>query len=184
MATFRTSQPGSAADSSRPHLALIGLPGSGKSTVGLLLARQTGRQFLDFDAELMRRQGMTIAEIFAQAGEPYFRQLEHELTKETLEFGNMVLAPGSGWVMRPDTVALLRPPAMFIYLRVTPATALKRLGAAAAGRPLLVRPNPMAELEKLLVTRAAAFETADLVIDVERLDAQGVAHQIASRLPP
>ena len=184
MATFRTSQPGSAADPSRPHIVLIGLPGSGKSTVGLLLARQLGRQFLDFDTELVRRQAMTIAEIFGQRGEPYFRQLEHDLTNETRELGNMILAPGSGWVSRPDTVALLRPPAMFIYLRVSPATALKRMGAATAGRPLLIRPNPRAELEKLLEGRQAAFETADLVVDVERLDAQGVAYQIASRLPP
>ena len=68
MATFRTSQPGSAADPAVPHLILVGLPGAGKSTVGAALARELGRPFLDFDAEIVRRQGMTIAEIFAQRG--------------------------------------------------------------------------------------------------------------------
>jgi shikimate kinase len=184
MATFRTSQPGSAADPTRPHVVLIGLPGSGKSTVGLLLARQLGRQFLDFDTEISRREGMTIPEIFAQRGEPTFRQLEHGLTQEVSEVGNMVLAPGGGWVSQSASVALLRPSATLIYLRLTPGTALRRMGAAAVGRPLLLRPNPRGELDKLLQTRRAAYEAADLVVDVERIDAQAVAYSIASRLPP
>jgi shikimate kinase len=71
-----------------------------------------------------------------------------------------------------------------IYLRVTAATALKRMGASATGRPLLVRPNPSGELGRLLETRRSAYETADLVVDVERLVAQEVAYYIASRLPP
>jgi shikimate kinase len=184
MPTFRTSQPGSAADPARPHIVLIGLPGSGKSTVGLLLGKQLKRQFLDFDLEITRREGMTIAEIFGQRGEPGFRELERSLTRETAELGNMVLAPGGGWVSQADTVALLRPPAMLIYLRVSAATALKRMGASAAGRPLLMRPNPRGEMERLLETRRAAYDSADLVVDVERLDPQGVAYYIASRLPP
>jgi shikimate kinase len=58
------------------------------------------------------------------------------------------------------------------------------MGAAAVGRPLLLRPNPRGELDKLLQTRRAAYEAADLVVDVERIDAQAVAYSIASRLPP
>jgi len=184
MATFRTSQPGSAADPGKPHFVLVGLPGSGKSTVGMLLGRQLNRQFLDFDVEIARREGMTITDIFAQRGEPAFRDLERRLTLECAELGNMVLAPGGGWVTKPEVVTLLRPPAMLIYLRITPATALKRMGTGATGRPLLVRPNPSGELGRLLETRRSSYETADLVVDVERLAAQEVAYYIASRLPP
>ncbi|MEP6729316.1 MAG: shikimate kinase [bacterium] len=184
MPTFRTSQPGSAADLSRPHIILIGLPGSGKSTVGMLLGRQLNRQYLDFDLEIARREGMSITEIFAQRGEPSFRLLEAKLTREVAEVGNMILAPGGGWVTQAETVALLRPPALMIYLRVTPATAFKRLGESPAGRPLLVRPNPRGELERLLETRRSSYEANDLVVDVERLAAQEVAYYIASRLPP
>ena len=184
MPTFRTSAPGSAADQARAHIVLIGLPGSGKSTVGLLLGRQLNRQFLDFDVEIARREGMSITEIFAQRGEPSFRQLEHGLTREVAELGNMVLAPGGGWVAQADAVALLRPPAMLIYLRISAATALKRMGASTAGRPLLMRPNPRGELDRLLETRRAAYEAGDLVVDVERLAAKEVAFYIASRLPP
>ena len=184
MVTFRTSQPGSAADPSRPHVVLVGLPGSGKSTVGLLLGRQLNRQFLDFDTEIARREGMTIAEIFAQRGEPTFRELERSLTREVAELGNMILAPGGGWISQPDTVGLIRDVVTMVYLRTTPQTALQRMGASAAGRPLLMRPNPRGELDKLLETRRVAYEAADLVVDVETLDAQGVAYNIASRLPP
>src|SRR5215208_3525929 len=120
MATFRTSQPGSAADPSVPHLLLVGLPGAGKSTVGSALARELRRSFLDFDAEIARREGMTIGEIFAQKGEPTFRQLEHGLTEELKEVGGMVLSPGGGWVARPETVSLIRPPSRMIYLRLRP----------------------------------------------------------------
>ncbi len=67
--TFRTSRPGSAADPSRPHLILVGLPGSGKSTVGRAVATQLGRTFLDLDLEIERREGKSISEIFGEQGE-------------------------------------------------------------------------------------------------------------------
>ena len=178
MGTFRTSQPVSAADPSLPHLVLVGLPGSGKSTVGELLAQKLERTFLDFDREISRREGMTVAEIFGKRGEPYFRKLEHELTVELRELGNMVLSPGGGWIVAPDTVALLRPPARLVYLRVRPATALKRMALKRASRPLLQRPDPLAELNRLLEDRRHAYESADVVVDVERLDHQGVITQL------
>ena len=180
MATFRTSQPGSAADPSLPHLILVGLPGAGKSTVGSVLARELGRGFLDFDAEIARREGMTIAEIFATKGEPVFRQLEHSLTEELKDHGGMVLAPGGGWVARPDTVAIIRPPSRMVYLRIRPRTAINRMGRSVAGRPLLSRPNPVGELERLLRERRIAYESADYVVDVERVAISEVVRRIVA----
>ena len=180
MATFRTSQPGSAPDLSAPHLILVGLPGAGKSTVGSVLARELGRSFLDFDAEIARREGMTIAEIFATKGEPTFRQLEHGLTEELKDLGGMVLAPGGGWVARPDTVAIIRPPSRMVYLRIRPRTAINRMGRSVAGRPLLSRPNPVAELERLLQQRRSAYESADYVVDVERVAISEVVRRIVA----
>ena len=184
MATFRTSRPGLAVDPSVPHLILVGLPGAGKSTVGAALARELGRTFLDFDAEIVRRNGMTISEIFAQRGEPHFRELEHALTEELAQLGGMVLAPGGGWVGRPDSVALIRPPAQMIYLRVRPRTALNRMGRSVATRPLLGRPNPAGELERLLEVRRAAYESSDVVVDVERVAIPEVVRRIVSALRP
>ncbi|MEO6526280.1 MAG: shikimate kinase [Gemmatimonadaceae bacterium] len=182
MATFRTSRPGSAADPAVPHLILVGLPGAGKSTVGAALARELGRTFLDFDAEIVRREGMAIADIFAQRGEPAFRELEHALTEELRPLGGMVLSPGGGWVGRPDTVAMIRPPAHMIYLRLRPRTALARMGRSVATRPLLGRPDPAGELERLLGQRRVAYESADVVVDVERVAISEVVRRIVSAI--
>jgi shikimate kinase len=182
MPTFRTSQPVSAADPARPHLILVGLPGAGKSTVGAQLASELGRSFLDFDVEIERRQGTTIAAIFGERGEGVFRELERGLTEEVSELGNMVLAPGGGWATRADNVALLRPPGRMIYLKVTPETAVRRMAAGLVARPLLNYPNPRGELDRLLTQRRTAYESADLVIDVERLDTAGVTRRIIEKM--
>ena len=182
MATFRTSQAVSAADPSLPHLILVGLPGSGKSTVGALLAERLGRPLLDFDAEITRREGMSIPELFGQKGEGHFRELEHALTEELTELGGMILAPGGGWVTRPENLELLRPPARLVYLRVSTSVALQRMGASATSRPLLDRPNPKGELDRLLSARIAAYESADLALNVDRLDPQQVTDRIIEQL--
>jgi shikimate kinase len=182
MATFRTSQAESAADPSVPHLILVGLPGSGKSTVGPLLADALGRPLLDFDAEITRREGMTVPEIFGQQGEGHFRELEHSLTIELTELGGMVLAPGGGWVTRPDNLSLLRPPGRLIYLKITTSIAVQRMGASSTSRPLLNRPNPKAELDRLLSARILAYQSADVVVDVDRVDPQEVTQRIVDLL--
>jgi shikimate kinase len=176
--TFRTSHPGSAADPSKPHLILVGLPGSGKTTVGQAVAQQTGRTFLDLDLEIERREGRSISQIFAERGEPYFRKKERELTEELLLVGNMIVAPGGGWVSDPENVSLVRPPSQLVYLRVRPATALKRLGPMRTLRPLLMRPNPLDELERLLKARKDAYESAEHVVDTELLSAQKVIDKV------
>lgn len=174
MATFRTSQPVSPIDASRPHVVLVGLPGSGKTTVGEGVATALGRPFLDLDREIERREGMTIAQIFGERGEYAFRQLERALTEELKEVGGMVLSPGGGWIASPENVLLLRPPARFIYLRVRLETAIKRLGPQRSTRPLLVRPDPLGELRRLYESRKAAYEGSDESVDTERLSAQQV----------
>ena len=177
-ATFRTSQPGSAADPSKPHVILVGLPGCGKTTVGKGVARQTGRSFLDIDLEIERREGRSIGQIFAEMGEAYFRQKEREVTEELRLVGNMIVAPGGGWVTHPEVVALVRPPSQLIYLKVRPATALERLGPLKSLRPLLMRADPLDELDRLLKARRAAYESADHVIDAELLSVQRVIDKV------
>ena len=169
MPTFRTSRPVSAADAAVPHIVLVGLPGSGKSSVGRALADALGRNFLDFDAEIERREGVTIAEIFAAHGEARFRSLERTLTEELRGLGNYVLAPGGGWATNPGCLALLKPPAIVIYLQVEPARALKRMAGGIESRPLLSRPDPHAELTKILHGREATYLLADHTVRVDFL---------------
>jgi shikimate kinase len=180
--TFRSSETVSEADPSKPHIVLVGLPGAGKTTVGKLLGERLTRTFLDFDAEIERREGKPIAQIFGEQGEAGFRALERKLTEEVKALGNMVLAPGGGWVTDPATVALIRPPAILFYLRVRPETALKRLSTAVGSRPLLSRPDPQAELKKLFEARKAQYEGSDFEIGAELLTPEQVTAEIVAKM--
>lgn len=178
-ATFLTSPDASATEPARGHTVLVGLPGAGKSVVGAGVAERLGRAFLDLDLEIERRQGNSIAAIFAERGEHEFRKLELKLTRELCAFGNMIVAPGGGWITNPEVVALLRPPGRIIYLKVSPGRAIERLGPDSGSRPLLMRPDPLSEMEKLFEARRAAYEAADHQIDTELLDPQQVIDKVA-----
>ena len=178
-ATFLTSTSVSGFDLGLAHVILVGLPGAGKSTVGRALAERLGKSFLDFDLEIERREGATVAEIFAGKGEHYFRQKERDLTEEVAGLRSMILAPGGGWVANPDVVALLRPPARMIYLKTDPAIALLRLGEERSSRPLLSRMDPRRELERLLADRRRMYESADHVIDTQAVELNRLIEQVA-----
>ena len=162
------------------HLVLVGLPGSGKTTVGRAVAERLGRGFLDFDAEIERRAGRTVAEIFASEGEPAFRALERALTAELASTAPMVLAPGGGWVTNPGVVALLRPPARIIHLAASPETVLRRLGAERATRPLLHVADALDALRALRRAREPLYRAADDVVETDLLDAQQVIEKVVA----
>lgn len=159
------------ADTPAPHLILVGLPGVGKTTIGRAAARQLRRQFLDFDQEIERREGMNIREIFTLKGEEHFRALEFALTRELSDTGGMVLSPGGGWITQPSSVELLRSVGRIIYLRASPEAVARRLRRVET-RPLLAGRDPVVALRELYAKRQALYETADFVLDTERLARQ------------
>ena len=177
-ATFRTSQIVSDVDVRKPHLILVGLPGAGKTAAGEALAERLNRAFLDFDREIERRESASIAELFAIRGEHYFRERELEVTLELRQCGNMVVAPGGGWITNKGVVDIIRPPARLIYLKVKPETALARLGTARAARPLLSRPDPLGELKRLLVEREQLYAQADHVVSAEVIDVKRLVDKL------
>ncbi|MBL0940264.1 MAG: shikimate kinase [Gemmatimonadaceae bacterium] len=160
------------------HLVLVGLPGSGKSTVGRAVAKRLGRPFLDFDEEIEKRVGMSVARYFAEHGEPAFRALEVSLTRELAAAPPMVLAPGGGWVTNKEVVALVRPPGCIVHLRVSPQEALRRLARSRVVRPLLQQADPAVKLQALWETRAPLYAMADLEVDVEVLSQQQVIEKL------
>ena len=167
------------------HLVLIGLPGSGKSTLGRRVARQVGVPFVDLDDEIAALEGRAVSEIFAAEGEAYFRAREREVTAALRTRPPMVVAPGGGWAVDPANPALLRPPGRIIYLRVSPGIAVRRMGRGVARRPLLAGPDPVAALEALLRRREPAYAIADVVVDTDRRTRQQIAaavRQVAADL--
>ncbi len=162
-----------------PLAVLVGLPGSGKSTVGAAVARQLGWEFLDLDHTIAVEEGASIATIFSRRGETAYRKLERGLTERLAGRENLILAPGGGWMTVPGVVALLRPPARIIHLLVRPETAYRRLGAGRLERPLLAVPDPLAVLRRLGAERAEVYAGADFVVDTDRLDLQQVVHRVA-----
>lgn len=158
----------------RPHLVLVGLPGSGKSTVGPLLAQALGAGFVDMDSEIERRVGLTVGEIFEERGEPAFRAMERALTEELAPLPGMVLSPGGGWMVDDTNVSLIRPPGRIIHLSVSVPTALARLGPDIDRRPLLAGPAADRRLDALSAVRMPLYRRADAAIDTENITPQQV----------
>jgi shikimate kinase len=150
----------------RRSIALVGLMGSGKSTVGSRLANLLKRRFVDADSEIEAAANMTVEEIFDVYGEPEFRALERRVISRLLGDGPIVLATGGGAFMDPSTRELMREYAVSVWLRADLDVLMKRVGKRGA-RPLLKADDPRAVMAALMETRYPVYAEADLIIDSE-----------------
>ncbi|MFO0972503.1 MAG: shikimate kinase [Phycisphaerae bacterium] len=165
-------------------LALIGLRGSGKSTIGPRVARKLGWEFIDSDAQVVARAGCSIRALFERQGESAFRDLEAEVIAALPESERCVVALGGGALDRPETVARLRPVARFVWLRAAPETLARRISAdphSTEQRPPLTNLPPADELRALLARREPIFAAlAELTIETDALSPDAATEQIVA----
>ena len=152
----------------RGNLFLVGLPGAGKSTLGRQLARRLNKRFIDADAELEHRLGVSIPTIFEIEGEAGFRDREEATLAELTQLTGVVLSTGGGAVLRPGNRTRLKENGTVIYLHADPATLWERV-RHNRNRPLLQTTDPRARLVSLYAERDALYrEVADHVIASDR----------------
>jgi XRE family aerobic/anaerobic benzoate catabolism transcriptional regulator len=150
-----------------PHvIALLGLRGAGKTTIGKRLARRMRLRFVELDRRIEQAAEMSLAEIFSLYGEEHYRRLERATLAAVLaERHPTVLATGGGIVAVPATYALLKQTATTVWLRAAPEDHWNRVVAQGDKRPMADHPQAMADLRALLEARQPLYATADLVID-------------------
>ena len=163
-------------------LVLVGLPGSGKSTVGRQLARRLGLPFTDTDHAIEQRIGCSIREFFEREGEAAFRDIEEAVIDELTHADSGVLATGGGAVLRPANRGHLRAGGQVIYLRSTPEELFRRL-RHDTDRPLLQVSDPLARLRALYEERDPLYrETAHFIIETGRPSVPTLVNMILMQL--
>lgn len=167
-------------------ISLIGYRGVGKSSVGPQLAARLGWECVDADVEIAARAGKSIAEIFAQEGEPRFRAWEAEVLANLLDSDQLVVSAGGGAVMNPDTRQRMREAGPVVWLQATPETIWARIGATlGAGRPSLTGLEPREEIEQLLAERSPVYAlAATIAVPTDGRSVTAIVDEIESRLPP
>lgn len=163
------------------NLVLIGFMGTGKTTIGQILAEKLDRSFVDIDKKIESENGMTIAEMFRLYGESYFRDRERCMIATVSSYKNSVIATGGGAILLPENITNLKLNGIVIALMASPEVIITRLGRDGT-RPLLNLPNRQQEIAKLLSERAQRYEEADISIDTNENSPQAVAEEIITRV--
>lgn len=164
------------------RLALIGLPGSGKSTVGRQLARRLGLPFTDSDHVIEQRIGCSIRAFFEREGEAAFRDVEQSVIEELMQSAVGVVATGGGAVLRPANRESLRSGGTVVYLRSAPEELFRRV-RHDTNRPLLQVGDPMERLRSLYAERDPLYrETAHFIIETGRPSVAALVNMILTQL--
>jgi len=165
-----------------PRIYLTGFMGSGKSTVGPLVADQLGYRFVDMDERVEAVAGRPISALFTERGEATFRALETAVLAQVVGEDRVVIATGGGALSSDGTMAMAKEDGCVVYLRVSPETLYQRL-RASVGRPMLLGedgkaldgPSLQERISAILDRRLRYYEQADAVIDAEHSTPPDVA---------
>ena len=164
------------------RIAFVGLPGSGKSTIGRQLARRRGLAFLDTDHLIENRLGCSIREYFEREGEASFRDIEQNIIDEVTLNHEGVISTGGGSVLRPANREHLHQRAHVVYLRSSPEEIFRRL-RHDTNRPLLQVDDPLSRLRDLYQARDPLYrETAHFVVEIGRPSAASLLNMVVMQL--
>ena len=142
-------------------IALLGLRGAGKTTIGKQLARRMRLPFVELDRRIEKAADMSLGELFSLYGEEYYRRLERDtLARVLAEQRPMVLATGGGIVASPETYAILKKSAVTVWLRASPEDHWNRVVSQGDRRPMADHPQAMADLRALLASREPLYARA------------------------
>ncbi len=168
------------------NLILIGFRGAGKTTVGKILARRTGREFIDTDELIERRIGLTIQEIVAQKGWTFFRDLERKVISEVAHTDSKIIAAGGGSVLAEENVKAFRKNGLIIWLKADLqiiAARLRKDPEKNAQRPSLTGKGTMHEIEEVFRAREPIYaQIAMMEIDTTNMEAEAAAEKILKSL--
>jgi len=165
----------------RRAIVLVGLMGAGKSTVGRRLASRLGLPFKDADQEIQAAANMTIADIFAVHGEPYFRSGEQRVIARLLADGPLVLATGGGAYMNEETRARIKAHGVSVWLRADLDVLMRRV-RRRANRPLLRNADPEGTMRQLMNVRHPVYALADLTVESRDAPHEGVVTEVIAAL--
>ena len=164
------------------NLILIGYRATGKTTVARVLSVRMGWEWMDADVEIERRAGKSIAEIFAQDGEPVFREIEAQVIGDLCKREELVLAAGGGAPLRPESRRAMRAAGQVVWLKAEPETIQARMWGdetTAGRRPDLTDQGGLAEIVDLLGKRTAIYrESAHIEVDTEGKTPEEIASEI------
>ncbi|MGC2423290.1 MAG: shikimate kinase [Nitrospirota bacterium] len=159
------------------NITLVGFMGTGKTTVGRILAKKLGYRFIDVDEEIEREQGVSITHIFSKMGEPYFRQLERGLIKTLSLREGLIISAGGGAVVDENNVEAMKQGGALVCLTARPDEIMKRVGNSS-NRPLLQVPDPMAKIMELMGKREPFYSKADFMVDTTTMTPEEVAGEV------
>jgi shikimate kinase len=159
------------------NLALIGFMGTGKTSVGRMVAHDLGFAFLDTDEVIQSRVGCSISDIFSKSSEQTFRTLERKLVEELSTRNKLVISTGGGLPANPDNLKSLKTHALVICLWLPPEKIWERV-RHQSHRPLLQDPDPKKKISELLAAREPFYKQADVLINTDLRPPREVAQQI------